>query len=225
MTYRDPVKILIVDSDPQSSRKLEQILSETDFIISIADSINKAVSLIRGVPDIKAIISEISMSDGDVMAILKYIGGDSRLSLIPVLICSSSRDEKLIIKYVQAGAKDYLIKPVNANTLVSKMAKLINKTQSLILIVDDDKYMRNYLSRSVEREGFKALTATNGKEALELLNSFKDIKAVISDIEMPEVDGFELLARVKAEFPGIPVLLITGHGGKYAKKGIIAAGA
>lgn len=225
MTNGDLAKVLIVDSDARASRKIERILTETGFIASIADSINLAISLIHRVQDIKAIISEIRLPDGDAMAILNYIGEDSRLSLIPVLICSSSRDEKLILKYAHAGAKDYLAKPVNPETLISKINKLVNRAQDLILIVDDDEFMREFLSKSVEREGFKALTAADGKEALELLESYKNIKAVISDIAMPGVDGFELLARIKAEHQGIPVLLITGYGGKYAKDDVIAAGA
>lgn len=225
MTNRDLAKVLIVDGDAQASSKTELMLTETGFITSIANSINLAISLIYSMQDIKAIISEINLPDGDAMAILKYIGEDSRLSLIPVLLCSSSRDEKLILKYVHAGANDYIAKPVNPETLISKINKLVNRARDLILIVDDDEFMRKFLSKSVEREGFKALTAANGKEALELLESYKSIKAVISDIVMPEVDGFELLARIKAEYQGIPVLLITGHGGKYAKDDIIAAGA
>ena len=71
----------------------------------------------------------------------------------------------------------------------------------------------------------KALTAADGQQALDLLETHKYIKAVISDIVMPNVDGFELLARIKSNYPGIPVLLITGHGGRYERKDVISAGA
>jgi two-component system response regulator PilR (NtrC family) len=77
-----------------------------------------------------------------------------------------------------------------------------------ILVVDDERSMREMLSILLEREGYDAVEAKNGQEALQLFEtSLFDL--VISDIQMPGMNGIELLARVKQLAPEVPVLMIT----------------
>ena len=77
-----------------------------------------------------------------------------------------------------------------------------------ILVVDDERSMREMLSILLEREGYEAVEAKNGQEALQLFEtSLFDL--VISDIQMPGINGIELLSRIKALAPEVPVLMIT----------------
>ncbi len=77
-----------------------------------------------------------------------------------------------------------------------------------ILVVDDERSMREMLSILLEREGYEAVEAKNGQEALQLFEtSLFDM--VISDIQMPGINGIELLARIKKLAPEVPVLMIT----------------
>jgi two-component system response regulator PilR (NtrC family) len=77
-----------------------------------------------------------------------------------------------------------------------------------ILVVDDERSMREMLSILLEREGYEAVEAKNGQEALQLFEtSLFDL--VISDINMPGINGIELLSRIKALAPEVPVLMIT----------------
>ncbi|HZA53557.1 MAG TPA: response regulator [Candidatus Udaeobacter sp.] len=79
-----------------------------------------------------------------------------------------------------------------------------------ILIVEDDYLSLKNLRRFLSEEGYQVDCAGNGYEALELLtkNSFD---LVLSDISMPGIDGYELLSHVRASFPSIPVILMTGN--------------
>jgi two-component system response regulator PilR (NtrC family) len=77
-----------------------------------------------------------------------------------------------------------------------------------ILVVDDERSMREMLSILLEREGYEAVEAKNGQEALQLFQaSLFDL--VISDIQMPGINGIELLTRIKTLAPEVPVLMIT----------------
>ncbi|OQX18890.1 MAG: Fis family transcriptional regulator [Desulfobulbaceae bacterium A2] len=78
----------------------------------------------------------------------------------------------------------------------------------MILVVDDELSMRQFLQILLEKEGHAVLTAENGAKALELLRQH-DCELVISDIRMPGISGLELLATLKRERPNLPVILIT----------------
>ena len=80
-----------------------------------------------------------------------------------------------------------------------------------ILIVDDEKNIREGLGRSLEMDGYNILLAGDGKEGLSLVNK-KEIDLVISDLKMPEMSGEELLRNLSSSNPNIPVIILTGHG-------------
>ena len=79
-----------------------------------------------------------------------------------------------------------------------------------ILIVDDEEMICSMFYRRLTREGYSCVTAQNGKEAL--CHFYKDsFSLIISDIKMPEMDGIELLKKVKAVHPGILMIMVTAY--------------
>ncbi|MCK5204153.1 MAG: response regulator, partial [Desulfobacterales bacterium] len=80
-----------------------------------------------------------------------------------------------------------------------------------ILLVDDEEGIRKVLSIALCDMGYHVLTAQNGVEALRI---FKDERPpiVLTDIKMPEMDGIELLRRLKQVSADTEVIMITGHG-------------
>ncbi len=80
-----------------------------------------------------------------------------------------------------------------------------------ILIVDDEKNIREGLGTSLEMDGYTVFLAENGKEGLLTVNR-EDIDLVITDIKMPELSGEELLKKITSANPNIPVIILTGHG-------------
>jgi len=80
-----------------------------------------------------------------------------------------------------------------------------------VLIVDDELNMRLVLSAVLKKEGFEVSSASDGREALQVLQSNK-IDVVITDLKMPDMDGMELLTNISAQYPEIPVIMITAHG-------------
>ncbi|MBL0699741.1 MAG: sigma-54-dependent Fis family transcriptional regulator [Desulfosarcina sp.] len=80
-----------------------------------------------------------------------------------------------------------------------------------ILIVDDEPSILQSLSGLLSDEGFDVLTASNGYEALKVIDS-ESPDLVLLDIWMPGIDGIETLKEIKKDNPFIPVIIITGHG-------------
>ncbi|MEE9187181.1 MAG: response regulator, partial [Bacteroidota bacterium] len=80
-----------------------------------------------------------------------------------------------------------------------------------ILVVDDEKIIRESLSFILEKEGYEVSEASNGVEALKQLKQ-KPVDIVLTDLEMPEMKGIELLERVTQQFPETFVMIITAYG-------------
>jgi two-component system response regulator FlrC len=83
--------------------------------------------------------------------------------------------------------------------------------QPNILIAEDDKDLAEALATTLELEGYQVVTAGNGTEALMYLNK-QVFQLVISDVQMPVMDGFQLLNNIQQKFEQIPVLLMTAYG-------------
>jgi DNA-binding NtrC family response regulator len=80
-----------------------------------------------------------------------------------------------------------------------------------ILIVDDEKNIREGLGKALELEGYKTFLAADGDEALRLVEN-EEIDLVIADLKMPGLSGEELLKKVVSAYPTVPVIILTGHG-------------
>ena len=93
-----------------------------------------------------------------------------------------------------------------------------------ILVVDDELMMRNLLEKILSRDGYKVITAENGQDALEVLQKDK-VDIVISDMKMPEMNGFELLKIIKNEYPEIGMIMMTAYGDTYTVKDALLLGA
>ncbi len=80
-----------------------------------------------------------------------------------------------------------------------------------ILIIDDEKNIREGLAAGLEMDGYNTVVAENGEKGLEYVNK-GDIDLVITDLRMPGISGEEVLQKITSEIPGLPVIVLTGHG-------------
>ncbi|HOV15057.1 MAG TPA: sigma-54 dependent transcriptional regulator [Spirochaetota bacterium] len=80
-----------------------------------------------------------------------------------------------------------------------------------ILIVDDEKNIREGLGIALRRDGHNVFLAGDGSEALKIIKK-EDIDLVITDLKMPNLDGDSLMKTVLKEFNNVPVIILTGHG-------------
>ena len=83
--------------------------------------------------------------------------------------------------------------------------------QTVILVADDEVLIRNIARITLESDGYFVLEAGDGEEALAISRQYPGvIHAVLSDVQMPNLDGFRLRERILAERPGIKVMLMSG---------------
>jgi len=85
------------------------------------------------------------------------------------------------------------------------------QTEATILIVDDSELTRRRLEHKLKRSGFECLVAEDGLDALEVILRHK-VDIVLSDQQMPRMDGIELLREIKLRYPEMPFILLTAHG-------------
>lgn len=86
-----------------------------------------------------------------------------------------------------------------------------HKMKFTILVIDDEKNIREGLASNFEIEDYNVKTASSGEEGIALI-ARGDIDLVITDLRMNGISGEEVLKKVTAETPGIPVIILTGHG-------------
>jgi DNA-binding response OmpR family regulator len=84
--------------------------------------------------------------------------------------------------------------------------------QPTVLVVEDDETTRNTMTRILVREGYLALTAESGHDALGTLRApLAPIDVVVLDVHLPDVSGIDLCARIREMHPNLPVVVCTGE--------------
>ncbi|MDC0357483.1 response regulator [Oligoflexia bacterium] len=91
-------------------------------------------------------------------------------------------------------------------------------TRDLVLIIDDQPMIRSLTKEFLSRQGYRVMTASSGLEGIALFDEhIPELKCVLLDISMPEMDGCEVLARLKKIDPSVKVVLISGYGNDYLR--------
>lgn len=96
-----------------------------------------------------------------------------------------------------------------------------------VLLVEDDKAIAMLVSFILEREGYRITHAADGREAQGLIATMAPPELVILDVMLPYLDGFELIAHIRAQgdWTGVPVLMLTSRAGEQDVARALDAGA
>ena len=91
---------------------------------------------------------------------------------------------------------------------------------SKILIVDDSETLRSQLRKSLEEAGHEVVEGYDGVNGLETLNANPDVELILCDVNMPDMDGLEMVRLVHGdeELTGIPILMLTTEASKSSKE-------
>ena len=113
---------------------------------------------------------------------------------------------------ISAGLRSDVPAPADAAGLVSASAPLSGDELPLVLVVDDSITVRRVTQRLLRREGYRVALAADGLQALEQL-AIEKPAVVLSDIEMPRMDGFDLVRNIRADarLKDLPVIMITSR--------------
>jgi DNA-binding NtrC family response regulator len=80
-----------------------------------------------------------------------------------------------------------------------------------VLVIDDDESLRRVVEYNLREDGYQVVTAGDGRSGLERFQE-SNVELVLTDVRMPEMDGIEVLTRIKAMQPDLPVIVLTAHG-------------
>jgi len=215
--------LLVVDDDEDNRSILCRRLEKEGYTVATACNGQDALNLLR-YEQFDLVLLDVMMPGMDGYEVLLRIKADSNTLDTPVIMISAFKDKDYVIKCLQLGASDYLLKPYNMSIVKSRIWRCLgtwrgvdsernwqaDMQNSNVLIVEDDEFNRDILQRRVEKSGFNASCARNGKEALEALAREK-VDLMLLDLMMPGVDGIEVLKRMKAnqKYSRIPVIMVS----------------
>jgi signal transduction histidine kinase/CheY-like chemotaxis protein len=195
--------VLVIDDDVASRDVLVRMLAREGFRVHAAASGSEGLRLARQTrPDV--ITLDVLMPGHDGWAVLSGLKGDAELRDVPVVMITMI-DERA--RGLQAGASDYLVKPVGRERLLNVLRRQLAGGTGSVLVIDDDANDRELLGRMLRHDGWTVLEATNGRAGLELVERHQPTLVVL-DLLMPEMDGFEFLEQLDTE-PHVPVVVLT----------------
>lgn len=231
--------ILIVD-DMELNRKILSVILESRYHILEAENGLKAREVLKASREkVALILLDIVMPGMDGFAFLKYMQATEKYGKIPVIFVTSETYEENVLEGIKMGVRDVIAKPFHPELVqrrVDNLIKLSEQPEETVeaavaeaaeeetvpasgivphtaLIVDDIGINRVIIRNSLE-ESYDMLEASNGKEALELLEEHREeIAVVLLDIIMPVMDGYTFMREAKEQklLRGIPVIAITSE--------------
>jgi len=201
--------ILVIDDDANVRDLLSRLLQKDGHrVITAEDGPSGLALALQQKPD--AITLDVVMPGGmDGWEVLRLLKESPATHSIPVIMVSVMAEQEHALTL---EVEDYLVKPID----VERLARAINRVthripQRNLLLVDDDEDSLATMSRLLGAAGWHPLTARNGVEALAALVKTRPA-AIVLDLIMPEMDGFEFLQHLRRDpqLRSIPVIVMSG---------------
>ncbi|MBP84268.1 MAG: hypothetical protein CMO61_10540 [Verrucomicrobiales bacterium] len=201
--------ILVIDDDQKVREMLTRMLETQGYRVLTAADGNLGLDMAKKhQPD--AITLDVVMPGGlDGWEVLNRLKDDEATQSIPVVMVSVMAEQE---NGSALDVEDYLVKPIDMNRLNRVIERATGQSNSQnLLLVDDDSASLEAMSRILEEAGWKTSQASDGAEALELLEKNRPA-AIILDLLMPVMDGFEFLEKLQADkqLGSIPVIVLSG---------------
>ena len=203
--------VLVVEDDRQAGELISHYLSEADYAVAHAFDGKQAIQMARELRPY-AITLDIGLPKKDGWEVLVELKSLPEVKDIPVVILSVVENRPFGLNL---GAIEYFVKPVNKEQLIKAVRNVMAKTARepkamTVLVVDDEHQTVEMLTGYLQAEGFTVLQAYGGKQGIDLAIE-KQPDAIILDLMMPEVSGFDVVQRLQAhpEAREIPILIFT----------------
>ncbi len=214
-------QIFIVEDDTVLRNVLLEKLSKSGYAVEGAEDGEEALQKLRGGLRPDLVLLDVFMPKKTGMQVMEEMNKDPVLKGIPVMIISNSGQSIEIERAKELGAKDFLIKAAfDPAEVLEKIQALLQpqvagKAQEKkgVLVVEDDKFLRELFVGKLFSSGLKVENAINAKEAFEILERWKP-DLILLDLMLPDVNGFEILAQLKKDerFAAIPVIILSNLG-------------
>ncbi len=212
-TAGDPADILVIEDDPSAVRLLREYLEPVGYRLRFASDGEQGLAMAAAQPPL-AILLDVLVPRIDGWEVLRTLKADEQLRDIPVVMVTVVDEREVGLAL---GAVDYLVKPVHRDALLACLERLGLKAAATerpprILAVDDEPAALQLVEGYLAGSGYDLLQASSGREALDLVQEH-DVDLVICDLLMPDINGFDVVAQLKADArtAPIPILICTAH--------------
>jgi GAF domain-containing protein/CheY-like chemotaxis protein/CHASE3 domain sensor protein/anti-sigma regulatory factor (Ser/Thr protein kinase) len=206
-TTADAATVLVVDDEETVRDLMRRFLAREGFDVVTAGDGEEGLELARQLHP-SLITLDVMMPGMDGWSVLQALKADPALAPIPVVMLTIVDEQN---RGYALGAADYLTKPIQRDRLRSLLARHRGHAAGRqVLIVDDDPEARRWLARALTAEGWQTSEAKDGRTALARVRERRP-DLILLDLLMPEMDGFEFLARLQADAkaPRVPVVVVT----------------
>ncbi len=242
--------LLVVEDNETESRSIVELLQHDDINISTAGTGAEALQMLLDRP-FDCCVLDLRLPDMTGFSLLEKMQAEPGLRDIPVVVFtgkSLTPDEE---KQLQVMAKSIVLKDVQSPERLfdetalflhrvvaglpeqkqNMLARLHNSNEVLrsrrALVVDDDARNIFALTTILENQEMEVLSATNGRQAIEIIQNQPDLSVVLMDIMMPDMDGYETMREIRKqpEFRSLPILALTAKAMKGDREKCLEAGA
>jgi CheY-like chemotaxis protein len=251
-TYVEPhtKRLLVIEDDDRERASIVELLRADDITITGVASGSEALEALRdGAYD--CCVVDLRLPDMSGFELLEQLHREPALQRIPIVVftgkeLSPAEEAKLrtvaksvVLKDVQSPERlldetSLFLHRVIADLPEAKrkmIERLHGSTEALrnrkVLVVDDDARNIFALTTILENQEMDVLSATNGRQAIELIDATSNISVVLMDIMMPEMDGYETMREIRkdARFRTLPILALTAKAMKGDREKCLQAGA
>jgi CheY-like chemotaxis protein len=199
--------VLVVEDDYATSKLLGNYLNKWGYEPVIVNSGKQALKEVEK-DTFLAILMDIMLPDVNGFELLKMLREIKNTKNTPIIICSVEAEQQ---KAFLMGAVEYFVKPINYNFLVEVLTSYKLKKDSNVLIVDDDVPTLQLMKEAVLHLGYNPVAESHSSKVSKLITDITLDLAII-DLDMPEINGYDLIKQIKSnpKFMKLPVIIYTG---------------
>jgi CheY-like chemotaxis protein len=251
-TYAAPraKRLLVVEDNDRERSSIVALLEHDDIEIVAVGTGAEALAALRG-QSFDCCVVDLRLPDMTGFQLLEQLQKEPELRHVPVVVFTGKEltpDEEARLRTV---AKSIVLKDVQSperlldetalflhrviSDLPESKRRMIDKlhgsTEALrgrkVLVVDDDARNIFALTAILERQEMEVLSATNGRQAIQMIQGTPDLSVVLMDIMMPEMDGYETMREIRKDpkFRSLPILALTAKAMKGDREKCLEAGA
>ncbi|MBZ5726526.1 MAG: response regulator [Acidobacteriia bacterium] len=240
---------LVVDGNPTNRRIHQEMLTDLGMRPTLAATGTAALQCLKHSEDPFAVIlADLNLPDMDGFTLVEQIRQAPQLGQEAKLIMLTSVGQRGdAARCKELGAAAYLTKPLSQSELCDTIARILGSSrpraeaasltalQGLpdgtrkfrVLLAEDNAVNQKLASRLLEKRGHRVTLTVNGREALAAIHQ-EDFDLVLMDVQMPEMDGFEATAAIRAQEEGtgrhLTIVAMTAHAMQGDRERCLAAG-